>query len=292
MSVDLLQEKIRKMKNPTIVDLTASADRIPPCLMQSYGNFLDAYGEYCRSTMYALKDVVPAVRFRFSNFALYGAEGMSLLQDLLMDAQEYGFYVLLDSVQILSAEMAQHAADVLFADNCPWDFNGLIASAYIGSDGLKPLVKKMSGTGKSVYGVIRTGNRSAAEVQDLFTGNRLSHAAAADVVNRLAEPLPGRGGYQLVGAMVGASSADSIRTLRSKYPKLFMILDGSDYSNANMKNCSFAFDKFGHGAAVCVGDSVLSAWIDAETDGTDYLQCAVAAAENLRRKIDRYITVL
>lgn len=292
MSVDLLQEKIRKMKTPAVLDMTASADRIPPCLMESHGNFLDAYGEYCRSTLYALKDLIPAVRFRFANFTLYGAKGLSLLQDLLSEAEEMGYYVLLDCVQILSPDMAQQAADVLFSADNPWSFHGLITSTYIGSDGLKPLLKSMKGTGKSVFGVIRTGNKSAAEIQDLLSGNRLSHIAAADLVNRLGEPMPGRSGYNQVGAVAGASSADSIRSLRGKYSRLFLILDGSDYPNANMKNCSFAFDKFGHGAAVCVGDSVLSAWVEAETDGSDFMECAVAAAKQLKKKIDRYVTIL
>ena len=292
MSVDLLQERIRKLKNPSVLDMTASVERIPPSLMNSHGNYLDAYAEYCRSTLYALKDFVPAVRFRFANFTLYGPKGLSLLQSLLDDADEMGYYVLLDCVQILSPDVAQQTADILFRPDNVWTFNGLIVPTYIGSDGLKPLVKGVKGTGKSVFGIIRTGNKSAAEIQDLLSGNRLSHMAAADLVNRLGEPFPGRSGYNLVGAVAGASSADSICSLRSKYPKLFLILDGCDYPNANMKNCSFAFDKFGHGAAVCVGDSVLSAWLEAGSDGSDFVECAVAAAKQLKRKVDRYVTIL
>jgi len=292
MSVDLLQERIRKMKNPSVLDMTSSADRVPPSLMNSHGDFLDAYAEYCRSTLYALKDYVPAVRFRFANFALYGPSGLSLLQDLLRESEEMGYYVLLDCVQILSPAMAQQAADILFRPDTAWVFHGLVVSTYIGSEGMKPLVNGMKGTGKSVFGVIRTGNKSAAEIQDLLSGNRLSHMAAADLVNRLGEPMPGRSGFHQVGAMAGASSADSIRSLRSKYPRLFLLLDGSDYPNANMKNCSYAFDKFGHGAAVCVGDSVLSAWIETSSDGTDFAECAVLAAKQLKKKIDRYVTIL
>lgn len=292
MSVDILQEKIRNKKNPSVVDLTAAADRIPPHLLQEHGDFLPAYGAFCSSLLEALKNTVPAVRFQFANFSLYGAEGLSLLQSLLREATEKGYYVLLDCVQILSPAMAQLAANMLLQEDCPWQFHGLILSTYIGSEGLKPFVNKLNGSKKSVYGVIRTGNKSAAELQDLLTGNRLCHTAAADLVNRLGEPMPGKSGYHKIGAMAGASSADGIRSLRSKYSRLFLLLDGYDYPNANAKNCSYAFDKLGHGAAACAGDSVIAAWINADSDGTDYLEHAVDAAERMKKNLCRYVTVL
>ena len=93
-------------------------------------------------------------------------------------------------------------------------------------------------------------------------------------------------------AVLNASSADSLRNLRTKYPKLFLLLDGYDYPNANAKNCSNGFDKFGHGAAACVSDSVTSAWKQAESDGSDFVTHAVAAAERMKKNLTRYIQVL
>ena len=291
MSVDLLQEKIRKMKNPSVVDLTATADMIPQKYTQNNEDFLQSYGAYCRDLMEALAEIVPAVRFRFSNFTLLGSEGLCLLNELLEIASSLGYYVLLDCVDILSPAMAQYAADVLLSDSCPWKFNGLIVSTYIGSDALKPFVKALPSTKKSLFGVIRTGNKSAPELQDLFTGNRLTHTAAADLVNRMGEPLEGRCGYNKIGAMAGASSADGLRVLRSKYSRVFFLLDGYDYPNANAKNCSFAFDKFGHGAAACAGESILAAWKE-EGPCFDPVQAAVETAERMKKNLNRYVTIL
>ena len=39
MSVDLLQEKIRKMKNPSVVDMTATADMIPQEVLNAMRTF-------------------------------------------------------------------------------------------------------------------------------------------------------------------------------------------------------------------------------------------------------------
>ena len=89
--------------------------------------------------------------------------------------------------------------------------------------------------------------------------------------------------------MAGASSGDSLRALRSKYSRLFLLLDGYDYPNANAKSCSYAFDKLGHGAAACAGESILTAWKDAEGD---WAELAVAAAERMKKNLNRYVTIL
>ena len=94
-----------------------------------------------------------------------------------------------------------------------------------------------------------------------------------------------------MGILAAASSAQSLKELRAKYPKLFMILDGADYPNANAKNCSFAFDKFGHGAVAVVGSAITGAWKQTE-EGTDPIVAAATAAERMKKNLNRYLTIL
>ena len=114
--------------------------------------------------------------------------------------------------------------------------------------------------------------------------------AAADHANRSAGDTIGRHGFSQVGILAGASSADSLKLLRSTYPQLFMILDGSDYPNANARNCSNAFDRFGHGAVACIGSSVTEAWMK-QKEG-DWLTASRAAAERMKKNLTRYVTIL
>ena len=88
MSIDLLHEKVRKLKNPSMVDFGIKADCLPPHLLEEEGAFLPAYGRFCREIMGALKGFVPAVRFPFGAFALMGGEGLTLLSQLLKEAGE------------------------------------------------------------------------------------------------------------------------------------------------------------------------------------------------------------
>ena len=286
MSVDKLQEKIRKLKNPSVVDFTVTENQIPPHLLEEEGSFAKAYNRFCRELMDGLKGIVPAVRFSFSWLAMM--DMLSELNTLSAYASEQGYYVIVDAPEALSAQAAELAAQKMLSASC----DGILVTAYIGSDAVRPYVKKLKGSGKALFVVIRTANKTAVELQDLMTGSRLVHMAAADMVNRLGEPLPGRCGYNQVAALASASSADSLRTLRAKYRYVFLLLDGYDYPNANAKNCSYAFDKLGHGAAACAGSSITAAWQAEETDGTTYVQQAVQAAERMQKNLTRYISIL
>ena len=286
MSVDALQDKIRKTKNPSVVYFDGVTDWIPPHVRDTAENESAAYGTFCRSLLGELKGIVPAVRFSLGGFSIMGPEGVELLQSLLMEADRLGYYVLLDAPEMLSALSASRVAANIAEQFC---FDALVVPSYLGTDILKPLLT-LCRNGKMLLPVVRTANRSASEVQDLITGGRLVHTAVADIMNRLGEQLVGKCGYSNVGAVASASAADSLRALRTKYTRLFLMLDGYDYPNANAKNCSFAFDKLGHGAIACASESILNAWQEGTAE--DYLRLAVEAAQRMKKNLTRYITVL
>lgn len=291
MSIDLLHERIRKLKNPSMVDFGIQPDCMPPHLPEEEGSYAAAYARFCRELMEELKDFVPAVRFSFGSFALMGAEGLARLSALLKDASEMGFYVLLDGPEILSPWGADRATEILFGgEEYPCD--GLLISPYIGSDSIKPFLPYCRDNQKDLFVVVRSPNKTAAELQDLLTGTRLVHGAAMDLVNRHGETILGKCGYSRIGAAVSAGAPNSLRSLRGNYSRVFLLVDGLDYPSGNAKNCSHAFDRFGYGAVVCAGPSVTAAWKEAESDGRDYAEQALRAAERMKKNITRYITVL
>ena len=290
MSIDVLHEKIRKLKNPSMVDFGIKADCLPHHLLEEEGSFCAAYARFCRELMTQLKGLVPAVRFPFGAFALMGAEGLTLLSALLREAGEMGYYVVLDCPEIHSPWGADRAAEMIFgSDSYPSD--ALVISPYIGSDALKPFVPYCK-NGKALFVIVRSANKSAMELQDLMTGTRLVHTAAAEMVNRFGESILGKCAYSQIGALVSAGAAQSVQTLRSKQKSMYFLVDGIDYPSGNAKNCSYAFDRFGYGAVICAGPSITAAWKESETDGRDYLAQAQLAAERMKKNITRYITIL
>ena len=290
MSVDRLQEKIRKTKNPIAVEFDMRREHIPPAFLEEDPVFPSAFERYCKALLDGMKDLVPAVRFSMNRAAVHGAEGVIVLKELLRYASKAGFYVLLDAPVAMCAEDTEQFAQSLFSGD--WKFDGLIVNAYIGSDAIRPYIQYFDESKRSLFVLIRSYNRSCQELQDLLTGSRLVYQAMADVVNRFAQVSTGRSGYGSVAAVAAANAPEALRTLREKYKYQFLLVDGYDAPNANAKNCAFAFDRLGHGALVCVGHSVTAAWREDPWTGEDYMQSAVEAIQRTKKNLARYITIL
>ena len=216
---------------------------------------------------------------------------MSVLSSLLDYASRLGYYVLLDPPEALAAQQASNYAQLLLGVDCQWQFDGLVISQFIGTDAVKPYAALQKNGDKSLFAIVRTGNKSGPEMQDLITGGRLVHMAQAELIHRIAEPNLGRSGFCTLGVMAAATNMASLQSLREKFKYLFILIDGFDASNANAKNCAAAFDKLGHGAAICVGNTITGAWQTAE-GGTLHTECALQAAEKVKKNIGRYISIL
>ncbi len=290
MAIDVLQDKIRRTKNPLAVDMGVMPSQIPAYILEQAGSFPAACRQYCLELLSGLKGVVPAVRFSIPYYAMLGGNGLDILQDLLEYAKKQGYYVFLDGAELLSGQNTELAADRLLAQDSGWKFDGLIVTAYTGSDAIRPYAAKLEESNKDLFVVVRTSNRTAPEIQDLLSGSRLVHMALTEIVNRYSA-LSGKCGYSRVGVVAAAASADSLRTLRSKFKNLFIFLDGCDYPNANAKNCSYGFDALGHGAIACAGAYITAAWQETN-EPTEFVACAVVAAERMKKNLNRYITLL
>ena len=291
MSIDFLHEKIRKLKNPLVVDMSIREELLPPHLLEQEGDFEKAYLRFCRELLEALNGAVAGVRFSFDTFALLGNDGLSQLRSLLEKAKQLGFYTLLDGPQILSPWAADRAAALLCDENYPCQ--GMLISPYIGSDAIKPFIPACTQGEKDLFVVVRSANKSASELQDLLTGKRLVQGAAAELVNRYGENIFTKCNYSRICAVSSAGAADSLRNLCTQYRHMFLLVDGLDYPSGNMKNCSLAFDRFGYGAAISAGPTVTASWKDAEGSvGEDYIQQALAAVERLKKNFQRYVTIL
>ena len=290
MAIDVLQEKIRKLKNPSMIDLEFSFTDLPArfALMDP----AEAVGSYCQALLEGLRGIVPAVRVSFAMFALLGAGGCEQLKKTLETASRLGYYVLLDSPAFATPQAAQLAASSIF-DAEWWPCDAVTVPVYMGSEGIKPFLTGCRKKKKDLFVMAKTSNKTAPEMQDLITGSRLVHTAAMDLVVRHGGSMVGRCDYSQVGAIVGAGAPEAIRILREKYPKVFFLCDGYDYPSGNAKNCSFAFDQIGHGAMACAGASVTLAWKQTEgSDGENFVELAVEAAERMKKNLTRYVAIL
>ena len=211
MSIDALQEKIRKRKSALIVDMTIYPGRLPEHWAGEC--FENGYKQYVLELLKGLKGLVPGVRFRLSAFALLGSEMLCILPELLKAAADLGYYVLLEAPELSCREMAELCAGTAASYGC----DGVQIPFYAGSDVLEPFLPDCETARRDVFVTARTPNRTAPELQDLLTGSRLVHMAAADRISRYVENLTGKFGYARVGVAASAGAPESLKNLRGKY---------------------------------------------------------------------------
>lgn len=276
MSIDALQNKIRKKKNPSALVLSPDRELIPEGTEPE---------EYLCALLAGLKEILPAVRVNPEACWLLGVAPETILKK----AKDLGYYVILDWTRLDTPEEAKRTAARIFGEET-FCCDAVVISGYAGTDVIKPWFKA-AGQKKDVYVVVKTANKSGTELQDLQTGGRFVYTAAVDLVSRMGEPGLERCGYSRLAVMAGAYNGPSLKTLREKYPRMFLLVDGVDGPGCNAKNVSYAFDRFGHGALVCAGASIVGAWKEEENCGNP-VTAAVEAAERMKRNVTRYVNVL
>lgn len=291
MSIDALQAKMKKMNNALMVNLSVDPVLLPEEVVKSHEDLCDSFWDFGSRLLGGLKGEAVAVRFSLLTFALLESNGIATLSRLMKRASNLGFYTLLDAYGISSPISAMHSAQRIWGEESKLPCDGILISGYYGSEIIKPFLPYCENQKKDLFVVVRSPNKSSSEIQDLLTGSRTVHMAAADYVNRFSTGVIGKYGYSRIGIAASATAGESIKMLRSKYPQMFILVDGMDLSGANAKNASYGFSELGRGAIVCVGNSVTCAWREDEYRGMDFVQAAVEAARKNQRKLDRYISI-
>lgn len=279
MSIDALQNKIRKMKNPSALVLSPTREMIPEGMEAE---------DYCCALLAGLEEILPAVRVNPEAFFLLDGR-REAFSAVVKKAKELGYYVILDWTRLETPEQAKTASALILKEE-RWTCDAVVISGYAGSDCIKPYFKA-AGQKKDVYVVVKTANKSGSELQDLQTGGRMVFTASADLVGRMGDSAMERCGYSRLGVMAGAYNGGSLKTLREKYPRTFLLVDGVDEPGCNAKNASYAFDRLGHGALCCAGSSIVGAWKEIE-GCEDPVTAAVESAERMKRNVTRYVTIL
>ncbi len=307
MSIDMLQEKIRSLKNPVMVGLDPYLPILPKHIVldafeehgQTPRGAAAAYSRFCTELLDALEGVVPAVKLQSACFEALGADGIAAMQSLSRYAKKKGYYVLLDSMRGDVGNVAEIYAQAMFGTvpigetaHRLYECDALTVNGYLGSDGVKPFLPYCEHDGKSIFLLLKTSNKSSREVQDLISGDRVLYAAMADLAMRWGSGLFGRSGYSQIGAVVGATYPQTLRLLREKYDRLFFLVPGYGAQGGTARNVQGAFDRFGHGAVITASRSIICAWQSVGSDGRDFCARAVAAAEKMKKDIAQLVTIL
>ncbi len=296
MSMDTLQEQIRRFKCPVSLGLEPELDDLPPQLLQGVptpGAIAQALEDYSVGILQAVYEIVPAVKFRACCYEAYGAPGLGALQRAAAKAKELGYYVILDIGRSEDAETAGLLAQAYFgaADWSPFDCDAVTVNGYLGTDAISPWVQAARTRERAVFLLARTPNRSARQLQDLISGDRLMYTAMLDLGIRAAGDEYENISWSRVGAIVTPGWGADLTQLRAKYGRTFFLLPEYGGQGATAQTLSAAFDQYGHGAIIHTPKGIAAAWQRQENGAENYQQLAQQAARKIKKEIGRILYI-
>ena len=300
MAFDRLIENIIEKQNPTVAGLDPKLDYVPAsvrdaCFAQ-YGKTLEgaaaALLAFNKAIIDQICDIVPAVKPQAAYYEMYGWQGVRALAETIAYAQQKGMFVMTDgkrndigttmeayaTAHLGTTDVAGEAIDAFGAD-------ALTVNGYLGTDGIQPLVKICQEKDKGIFVLVKTSNPSSGELQDLKLTNGASvYEQMGRMCEQWGEALPGKYGYSVVGAVVGATYPEQLKEMREKAPHTFFLVPGYGAQGGGAQDAKNAFDKNGLGAIINSSRGIMCAWKKQGLTEDDF---AVAARnEALRMKAD------
>lgn len=274
---DRLLQKMKSMRNPTVMGLDPMLDYIPPTIRQSFlkvgADPLHAAGlaitAYNRALIDSVADIVPAVKPQLAYYEQYGVPGLLAFQETCDYAHAKGLIVIADGKRNdIGTTAAAYARAYLGSsaleegkETTAFYADALTINPYLGSDGIEPFLQECRQNGKGVFILVRTSNPSAGDFQDLILDDgRTVYEAVADRVRTWGVDLIGEQGYSAAGAVVGATYPEQAKTLRDRMPHTLILVPGYGAQGATADDCAMNFDRHGQGAIVNASRSLMLAY--------------------------------
>jgi len=277
MFIDRLLEKIIERRNPAVIGLDPLIEYVPQSIREKYsliyGNTLKACAEaileFNKRLLDAVCDIIPAVKPQSAYYEMYGSEGIRTLIETIRYAREKGFVVIVDAKRndIGSTSAAYSSAylgrtDIGSGISQPvFNADALTVNGYLGVDGIKPMLECCDKYGKGIFVLVKTSNPSSVQLQDIVTDDgRRVYEVMADLVNEWGTGLIGKYGYSSVGAVVGATWPEQLKSLRGRMPHAFFLVPGYGAQGGSAADAAAAFDSNGLGAVINASRSLMCAY--------------------------------
>jgi orotidine-5'-phosphate decarboxylase len=244
---------------------------------------IDAFYAFTLGVLDAVAPVAACVKFQSAYFEQYHHDGVEAYFSLIQEAQDRGLLVIGDAKRgDIGATSSAYAAGHLLphpADDAA-TADALTVNPSLGLDTLEPFVTAATDNGRGLFALVRTSNPGSGRLQDAqLADGRTWSEMLADGLAEIAGQHVGRSGYSLLGAVVGATQPQTMRSLRQRLPRSIFLLPGYGTQGATADMTRSAFDGDGLGAIVSASRSVTYAEPKA---GEDWKQAVTRAAKQMR----------
>ena len=299
--IDQLIEKIKIMKNPTVIGLDPRYEMLPKCVKEKYPKTLEGVGqaiiEYNKELIDAIYDIIPAIKPQIAFYEMYGISGMQAFKETCEYAKQKGMFVIADIKRGDIGSTAQGYSNAYLGktkieenEQSLYDIDFVTVNPYMGTDCVKPFIDDCKKYNKGLFILVKTSNPSSGELQDekLENGEEV-YTRVAKYVEKWGEELRGEYNYSSISAVVGATYPEQLKELRKIAPHTFFLIPGYGAQGGKPQDIALGFDKNGLGGIVNASRSLMCAyksymWKDKFVD-KDYAKATIAEAIRMKEEL-------
>ena len=298
-----LVKRIKETGAPIVVGLDPQMSFIPEHILEASvkerGETLDAAGEaffeFNKGIIDAVKDIVPAVKPQIAMYERYGLPGVASYLRTVEYAKEAGLIVIGDikrgDIGSTSSAYAEgHLGEVAVGGSvfAPFGEDFATVNPYLGSDGVKPFIDVCVKHDRGIFVLVKTSNPSSGEFQDRLIDGRPLYEIVGEMVRKWGDEAMDEGGWSRVGAVVGATYPEMGAALRKIMPKNYILVPGYGAQGGKGSDLKPFFDSDGLGAIVNSSRGIIAAW---KSEGNKYgaegfAEAAREAALDMKRDIE------
>ncbi|PWL71543.1 MAG: orotidine-5'-phosphate decarboxylase [Clostridiales bacterium] len=300
MMMDKLIKQIVKTQNPTVAGLDPKLDYVPAYIktaaFEQYGETLKGAAKalltFNKGLIDALCDIVPAIKPQAAYYEMYGYQGVKTLYKTISYAKKRGMLVITDGKRndigtTMEAYASAHLGGFELGGEFvePFGADALTVNGYLGSDGIRPLLKVCKERKKGIFVLVKTSNPSSGELQDRLIDSKPVYEIMGEMCEGWGADLVGKYGYSAVGAVVGATYPKQLEELRAKLPHTFFLVPGYGAQGGGAADVAPAFDKNGLGAIVNSSRGIMCAYQKEGCPEEDYARAARREAFRMKEDI-------
>ena len=305
--IDQLIEKIKIMKNPTVIGLDPRYEMLPNCVKDKYPKTLEGVGqaiiEYNKALIDAIYSIIPAIKPQIAFYEMYGIPGMQAFKETCEYAKQKKMFVIADIKRGDIGSTAQGYSNAYLGkikieenEQSLYDIDFVTVNPYMGTDCVKPFIDDCKKYNKGLFILVKTSNPSSGELQDVKLENGEEvYTRVAKYVEKWGEELRGEYNYSSISAVVGATYPEQLKQLRQIAPHTYFLIPGYGAQGGKAEDIALGFDENGLGGIVNASRSLMCAyksdmWKD-KFEEKDYAKATRAEAIRMKEELGSKIKI-
>ena len=304
-AIDMLIEKIKETKNPTVIGLDPRYEMLPRAVTDKYSQNLEGVAkaiiEYNKNIIDEICDIIPAIKPQIAFYEMYGIPGMEAFAETCKYAKQKGMIVIADIKRGDIGSTAQGYSNAYLGktkigekEESLYDIDFVTVNPYMGTDCVKPFVEDCKKYNKGLFVLVKTSNPSSGELQDqkLENGEEV-YTRVAKLVENWGEELRGEYNYSSIAVVVGATYPQQLQEIRKIAPHTYFLIPGYGAQGGKAEDIALGFDENGSGGIVNASRSLMCAyrtemWKD-KFEEKDYAKATRAEAIRMRDELNSAI---